>query len=107
MEIVSFSIFDVFSFFGLFLLIDRLIFYGSFYFLALFFDVFYPFFSILFLDGSCRMWHQSGDLFFCKKPEKVEKSRKNDVFWGPKKRVKVGPFCTTPIFGQKSCFLAS
>ena len=82
-----------------------------------FFDVFCPildfivFLSIFGFYGSCRMWHQSGDLFLdfknVKKPEKVEKSRKNDVFWGPKKRVKVGPFCTTPIFGQKSCFLAS
>src|SRR5580692_11471810 len=104
MEIVSFSIFNVFLIFGLFFYrfkLYRLIFWLD------FLSFFYPFFSILFLDGSCRMWHQSGGLFFCKKPEKVEKSRKNDVFWGPKKRVKVGPFCTTPIFGQKSCFLAS
>jgi hypothetical protein len=73
--------------------------------------IFYRFFtlflSILFLNGSCRMWHQSGDFFFCKKPEKVEKSRKNDVFWGPKKRVEVGPFCTTPEKHEKSCFLTS
>ena len=71
--------------------------------------IFYRFFIFSFFYGSCRMWHQSGELFLdfknVKKPEKVEKSRKNDEKRGQKKRVEVGPFCTTPIFGQKSCFL--
>src|SRR3984957_9353146 len=102
---------SIFAFFGQFLIFD--FFWIVFFFVDrwifwLYFLTFFTLFlSILFLNGSCRMWHQSGDLFFVKKVKKVEKSRKNDVFWGPKKKVKVGPFCTTPIFGQKSCFLAS
>src|ERR1700722_8385807 len=102
---------SIFAFFGLFLSFYFfwivLIFYGSFYFLALFFIVFLPFFEILFFERFLSNVASVGRFLFCEKPEKVEKSRKNDVFWGPKKRVKVGPFCTTPIFGQKSCFLAS
>ena len=39
--------------------------------------IFYRFFtlflSILFLDGSCRMWHQSGDFFLSKKSKKSKK----------------------------------
>ena len=72
-----------------------------------FFIVFLGFFEILFFERFLSNVASVGRFLFCEKPEKVEKSRKNDVFWGPKKRVKVGPFCTTPIFGQKSCFLAS
>src|SRR5580658_3219026 len=91
-------VFIDFSFFGLFLSIG---------FLALFFIDFCPFFIDPFFERFLSNVASVGRFLFVKKPEKVEKSRKNDVFWGPKKRVKVGPFCTTPIFGQKSCFLAS
>src|SRR5580700_8559163 len=97
---MGFSFLSIFAFFGLF-------FYGSFYFLSLFFIVFLPFFIDPFFGRFLSNVASVGRFLFCEKPEKVEKSRKNDVFWGPKKRVKVGPFCTTPIFGQKSCFLAS
>ena len=95
-----FYLFDFFYFFWIVLFfLDRLIFWSF----------FILFLSILFLDGSCRMWHQSGELFLdfknVENVEKVEKSRKNDEKRGQKKRVEVGPFCTTPIFGQKSCFL--
>ena len=97
-------VFIDFSFFGLFLLfLDRFTFFGSFDFLTFF----YPFFIDPFFERFLSNVASVGRFLFCEKPEKVEKSRKNDVFWGPKKRVKVGPFCTTPIFGQKSCFLAS
>jgi len=97
-------VFIDFSFFGLFLLfLGRFTFFGSFDFLTFF----YPFFIDPFFGRFLSNVASVGRFLFVKKPEKVEKSRKNDVFWGPKKRVKVGPFCTTPIFGQKSCFLAS
>src|ERR1700689_5376447 len=82
-------------------------FFGPILFFYRFFIVFLPFFEILFFGRFLSNVASVGRFLFCEKPEKVEKSRKNDVFWGPKKRVKVGPFCTTPIFGQKSCFLAS
>src|SRR5580658_5562795 len=72
-----------------------------------FFIVFLPFFIDPFFGRFLSNVASVGRFLFCEKPEKVEKSRKNDVFWGPKKRVKVGPFCTTPHFGQKSWFLAS
>src|ERR1700735_971566 len=84
-----------------FFFVDR--FFGSLDFLT-FFTLFL---SILFFERFLSNVASVGRFLFCEKPEKVEKSRKNDVFWGPKKRVEVGPFCTTPIFGQKSCFLAS
>jgi len=71
--------------------------------------IFYRFFtlflSILFFDRFLSNVASVGRFLFCEKPEKVEKSRKNDEKRGQKKRVEVGPFCTTPIFGQKSCFL--
>jgi hypothetical protein len=96
---------------GIFVFIDflifgrffyRLIFFGSFDFLIVFYPFFIdPFFG-RFLSNVASVGRR---LFFCKKPEKVEKSRKNDEKRGQKKRVEVGPFCTTPIFGQKSCFL--
>ena len=98
-------VFIDFLFFGLFLLfLGRFTFFGS-------FDFFIVFLSFFGFFGSCRMWHPSGEFFLdfkkVKKVKKVEKSRKNDEKRGQKKRVEVGPFCTTPIFGQKSCFLAS
>src|SRR5580700_5023796 len=93
-----FFVFWPFLIFGLFLSIG---------FLALFLIVFFGFFEILFFGRFLSNVASVGRFVFVKKVKKVEKSRKNDVFWGPKKRVKVGPFCTTPIFGQKSCFLAS
>src|SRR5580698_6142468 len=100
--------------FGFYRFFIFLTFFGSFYFFGSFFyrfwilSFFYRFlvFSVLVECGISRatfFWILKN----VKKVKKVEKSRKNDVFWGPKKRVKVGPFCTTPIFGQKSCFLAS
>ena len=79
----------------------RLIFFGSFDFLI----VFYPFFIDPFFGRFLSNVASVGRFLFCEKPEKVEKSRKNDEKRGQKKRVEVGPFCTTPIFGQKSCFL--
>src|SRR5580704_4922390 len=102
---------SIFAFFGLFL-IFYLLFFLFFFFLVYcffisFFIVFFGFFEILFFERFLSNVASVGRFLFVKKVKKVEKSRKNDVFWGPKKRVKVGPFCTTPIFGQKSCFLAS
>jgi hypothetical protein len=93
------SIFRFLAFFYFFFIdsffLDRLIFYR-------FFTIFL---SILFFDRFLSNVASVGRFLFCKKPEKVEKSRKNDEKRGQKKRVEVGPFCTTPIFGQKSCFL--
>jgi len=99
-----------FGFYRFFIFLGFFTFFGSFFFGFIFyrfFIVFLPFFEILFFERFLSNVASVGRFLFCEKPEKVEKSRKNDVFWGPKKRVKVGPFCTTPIFGQKSCFLAS
>ena len=91
-----FYLFDFFYFFWIVLLfLDRLIFYR-------FFTIFL---SILFFERFLSNVASVGRFLFVKKPEKVEKSRKNDEKRGQKKRVEVGPFCTTPIFGQKSCFL--
>src|SRR5580700_2824436 len=95
------------GFYRFLLFLDRFTFVGPILFFYRFFIVFLPFFEILFFERFLSNVASVGRFLFCEKPEKVEKSRKNDVFWGPKKRVKVGPFCTTPIFGQKSCFLAS
>ena len=77
----------------------RLIFYLD------FLSFFYPFFIDPFFERFLSNVASVGRFLFVKKPEKVEKSRKNDEKRGQKKRVEVGPFCTTPIFGQKSCFL--
>jgi len=93
---IDFLSFKRFLIFGLFLSID---------FLALFFIVFYRFFIDPFFGRFLSNVASVGRFLFCEKPEKVEKSRKNDEKRGQKKRVEVGPFCTTPIFGQKSCFL--
>ena len=82
----------------------RFLFYGSF-FIFDFLSIFYRFLLILFFDRFLSNVASVGRFLFCEKPEKVEKSRKNDEKRGQKKRVEVGPFCTTPIFGQKSCFL--
>ena len=92
---------DFLSFWLFLLFLDRFTFFGSFDFLSFF----YPFFIDPFFERFLSNVASVGRFLFCEKPEKVEKSRKNDEKRGQKKRVEVGPFCTTPIFGQKSCFL--
>ena len=95
-------VFIDFSFFGLFLL-----FLGRF-FLALFFIVFLSFFCLFlkscFLNGSCRMWHQSGDFFFAKNPKKSKKVEKMTFFGVQKKGSKLDLFVPPPFLVKNRVF---
>ena len=79
----------------------RFTFFGSFDFLSFFCH----FLSILFLDGSCRMWHQSGDVYFFvknpKKSKKVEKMTKKGV---KKKGSKLDLFVPPPFLVKNRVF---
>ena len=70
--------------------------------------IFYRFFtlflSILFLDGSCRMWHQSGDFFFAKNPKKSKKVEKMTFFGVQKKGSKLDLFVPPPFLVKNRVF---
>src|ERR1700679_2351371 len=84
-------VFIDFSFFGLFF--NFWPFFLSIGFLALFFIVFFTLFlKSCFLNGSCRMWHQSGDFFFAKNPKKSKKVEKMTFFGVQKKGSKLDLF---------------
>ena len=86
-----------------FFLIDT--FFGSFNFIFIFWSFFILFLSILFLTGSCRMWHQSGDVYFFvknpKKSKKVEKMTKKGV---KKKGSKLDLFVPPPFLVKNRVF---
>ena len=99
---------SIFSFFGLFLIFDLS--FLSFYFLWIVFLslIFYRFFvlflSILFLTGSCRMWHQSGDFFFAKNPKKSKKVEKMTKKGVKKKGSKLDLFVPPPFLVKNRVF---
>ena len=84
---------DFLSFWIFLLFLDRFAFFGS-------FDFFVVFLSIFGFFGSCRMWHQSGELFlgfsFFKNVENVKKVEKNVKKGVKKKGSKLDLFVPPP-----------
>src|SRR5580693_4671014 len=80
----------------------------SFFCLFLFFFVFFSFFFFFlkscFLNGSYRMWHQSGDFFFAKNPKKSKKVEKMTFFGVQKKGSKLDLFVPPPFLVKNRVF---
>src|ERR1700679_4117638 len=95
-------VFIDFSFFGLFFnfwpfFIDWIF--------GLIFIVFVTLFlKSCFLNGSCRMWHQSGDFFFAKNPKKSKKVEKMTFFGVQKKGSKLDLFVPPPFLVKNRVF---
>ena len=81
-----------------FFFVDRFIFW-------LYFLTFFTLFlKSCFLDGSCRMWHQSGDFFFAKNPKKSKKVEKMTFFGVQKKGSKLDLFVPPPFLVKNRVF---
>ena len=99
---------SIFAFFGQFLLFD--FFWIVFFFVDrwIFWLYFLTFFTLFlkscFLDGSCRMWHQSGDFFFAKNPKKSKKVEKMTFFGVQKKGSKLDLFVPPPFLVKNRVF---
>src|ERR1700735_136293 len=93
---IDFSFFGLFSFLAFFYRLD---------FWPYFLSIFTLFLSILFLYGSCRMWHQSGDFFFFEKnPKKSKKVEKMTFFGVQKKGSKLDLFVPPPFLVKNRVF---
>ena len=96
---VFWPFFNFWSFvFIVLLFLDRLIFH------LFFLSFFILFLSILFLDGSCRMWHQSGDFFLSKNPKKSKKVEKMTKKGVKKKGSKLDLFVPPPFLVKNRVF---
>src|SRR5580692_431450 len=100
---------SIFAFFGQFLIFDFFFivffFVDRFIFWLYFLTFFTLFLSILFLNGSCRMWHQSGDFFLSKNPKKSKKVEKMTFFGVQKKGSKLDLFVPPPFLVKNRVFL--
>ena len=95
-----------FGFYRFFVFWPFFTFFGSFYFFGSsdFLTFFALFLKSCFLNGSCRMWHQSGDFFFAKNPKKSKKVEKMTFFGVQKKGSKLDLFVPPPFLVKNRVF---
>src|SRR5580698_3663939 len=95
----------VFCFFCVFLpFFLWILFLGRSFFFIVFLSFFCLFLKSCFLNGSCRMWHQSGDFFFAKNPKKSKKVEKMTFFGVQKKGSKLDLFVPPPFLVKNRVF---
>src|SRR5580698_5314234 len=81
-----------------------ILFLGRSFFFIVFLSFFCLFLKSCFLDGSCRMWHQSGGFFFAKNPKKSKKVEKMTFFGVQKKGSKLDLFVPPPFLVKNRVF---